>query len=382
MGFKGATVSVPPLPVDHARTRVTVSAGGETRLPCCHATDLVIEGVSPSAYTLDPRRGVITATQDIDASATYTATAHRYDAFGSKGYVAGTPRFVDPEEWGATGELYRLYVSRFGVEVIPVHAYRDGVRLDQMAEHQAWLSASRKLLGGVLQRPGLKVMTYGHSIPAMGYRVPSQMVEANGPARDVPGYFETYPTDTRALFDGLKAHTREGYAYRLVERLNNPTYLNFSIAGSRSDDQLIPGDSHPYGSGAYPARLARALELKPDVVILDFGMNDLGMPRVYESHVAILDAFRSAGAARIVMTPQVEHPAYRDRLPAVQLVRDQIAMAARDTGSVLVDTTALYLPGEEGAMGLSRWSYCAATLSTHPGRSELHAAGRLLASLA
>ncbi len=30
-------------------------------------------------------------------------------------------------------------------------------------------------------------------------------------------------------------------------------------------------------------------------------------------------------------------------------------------------------------MGLSRWSYCAATLSTHPGRSELHAAGRLLA---
>ncbi len=50
-------------------------------------------------------------------------------------------------------------------------------------------------------------MTCGHSTPAMGYRVPSQMVEANGPARDVPGYFEILAADTRALLDGLKAST-------------------------------------------------------------------------------------------------------------------------------------------------------------------------------
>ncbi len=114
-----------------ARTRVTVSAGGETRLPCCHATDLVIEGVPPSAYALDPRRASSPPLRTSTPARPTRPRRTRYDAFGSKGYVAGTPRFVDPEEWGAAGELYRLYVSRFGVEVIPVHAYRDGVRLDR-----------------------------------------------------------------------------------------------------------------------------------------------------------------------------------------------------------------------------------------------------------
>lgn len=382
LGFKGATVPVPPLPSQRISSRVKVAAGRETRLPCCHATDLAIEGVSPEAYALDERRGVITAKQDIDATASYTATAHRYDAFGAAGYVAGTPRLIDPEEWGASGELYRLYVSRFGVEAIPVHAYENGVRRDRMAAHQAWLKASRKLLGGVLRKPGIKVMAYGHSIQAMGYRSPEMMTQANGPARDLMGYFDLNDSDTRAKFEQAGGHAREGYNYRLLDRLKSPTYLNFAIPGANASATTMTGGSVAYGNGGDPTRLTAAFAMKPDVAVIDFGVNDIGNERVYEQYLHLLGAFRDAGVPRIVLTPLIEHPAWRDRLGPTQYVRDSIIKAAAQTGSVVVDVFPLYEAGEEGAMGLSRWSHCAASLSNHPGRTELRAIGRLLASLA
>lgn len=381
LGFQGAAVQIPPLPVDHARTRVTVAAGRETRLPCCHATDLVIEGVPPDAYALDERRGVLTALRDIDAEATYTATAHRYDAFGAQGYAAGTPRFIDAEEWGAVGELYRLYVSRFGVEVIPVHAYRDGVRLDRLDQHQAWVDASRRRLGGVLRKPGLKVMAYGHSVQAMGFRSPEMTTAANGPARDLPGYFSLQPSDTRAKFEEAGGHSREGFTHRLLDRLDGATYLNFAIPRSDSGAGSDVENGVTYGHGSNPARLATALAMKPDVVVVDFGLNDIGNPDPYEGYRRMLDAFKAAGVARIILTPPSEHPAWRDRPALHQAVRAATIRAADDTGSVLVDVSALYALGEEGAMGLSRWSHCAANLRNHPGRVELRATGRLLASL-
>lgn len=381
LGFKGATVSVPPLPSQRISTRVKVAAGRETHLPCCHATDLAIEGVPPDAYGLDERRGVIAAKQDIDALATCTATAHRYDAFGAAGYVAGTPRLIDPEEWGASGELYRLYVSRFGVEAIPVHAYENGVRRDRLAAHRAWLQASRKLLGGVLRKPGIKVMAYGHSIQAMGYRSP-EMNQANGPARDLMGYFKFNDDDTRAKFEQAGGHAREGYNYRLLDRLKSPTYLNFAIPETDASATPAPDGRVAYGNGADPARLAAAFAMKPDVAVIDFGVNDIGHERVYEQYLHLLGAFRDAGVPRIVLTPLIEHPAWRDRVGQTQYVRDSIIRAAAQTGSVVVDIFPLYETGEEGAMGLSRWSHCAASFRNHPGRTELRAIGRLLASLA
>jgi hypothetical protein len=381
-GFRGAVVDIPPLPVDHARTHVKVAAGRAFRLSCCHATELVIEGVTADAYALDERRGIIAARQDIDAEATYKATAHRYDAFGSQGYVSGASRFIDPEEWGATGELYRLYVSRFGVEVIAVHAYRDGVRRDRLAEHRAWVETARKRLGGVLRKRGVKVMAYGHSIQAMGYRTPEMMVVANGASRDLMGYFALNATDTRAKFDQAGGHAREGYNYRLLERLDEPAYLNFAIPGTDSSANSLTDNGVVYGHGGFQPRLSAAIAMKPDIVVVDFAVNDINETGLYARYLRILNAFKSAGVARIVMAPPIENPSWRDRQAATLLVRDAIERAANDTGSVFVDVTGLYRRGEEGALGLSAWSHCAANLSNHPGRTELREVGRLLASLA
>lgn len=381
VGFKGQRVKVPPLPTTEVRQRFLINEGQDWRLGHRNPVAFKIDGADPSGYSLDDRRGILTVKKSGLAIVSYSAVAQRYDAFGAKGYVVGTPRWLDPEEWAASGDLYRIYVTRFGAEVIPVHDFVGGVRRTELAAHKARVAAKRALLGSVLGRPGLRVLAYGHSVQAVGRLSAGMINSPNGPDRDIADYFLRSPGDTRARFEGAGGHVREGYVYRLLDRLRDPTYLNLAIPGTSSGGGFSIDKGVPYWNGGNALRLMSALGQKPDLVIVDFGLNDIGASDLVGRYTTILDKFRKAGVARIVMTPSGENPLYRDRLKAVDEVRASIAKAAAATASALVDVGPLYRPGNEGAMGLSRQSHAAADLKNHPGRTELRAIGARLAEL-
>jgi len=308
----------------------------------------------------------------------------------------GDDRALDPEEFAAatpSGRVPRLalYTTPDGSEVIPVHLWRDGIRIGEEARHAAWLEVCRARLQATFQklsgRRNIKLAGYGDSLTALGGRLPQHVAVPNGPQRDtVRHYFEAYGEDWKASVRNDGGHHRMGWNHHLADIVERRwgvkvDYENWGIAGTTSgiDSRMIDGFLYPNAANA--DRLRTMLAGRPDLVTVGVGMNDIGDPIDTRGNVvAIGRAVQESGAEVIIIAPPRQNPNFNSRDDLLwKYTHDRVVEAAHELGAAFVPTSDLY--GETGAMGLSRQSHCAASFQNHPGARELAAIGNYMGQI-
>jgi lysophospholipase L1-like esterase len=392
-----------PLPTGREET-VEIPAGiASVQLPYRH-----VELLDPPAdVELRPNEALLVRSGNTDQaiSMRYRGWSSRYDMLsvdpgsGNVQVSLGTQRALDPEEFPATTPrghvpLYSVYTTFEGAEAISVAGWRDSVREGDEARYLFWLDFCRKRLPKTLRklRSGgdIRLIGYGDSVTSLGGRDPDMLVEANGPHRDVLGYFERYGRDWK-LEHCVDTRTRRhnlGWNWQLKEAIElrwpvNVQYLNWGIPGTMSGDGEIEIEGCAYPNACAPDRIARMLEDRPDLVTVAVGMNDIGEPVDTRSNVASMcETIRAAGAEVIVVAPCRPNPGWYSRDPALWLqTYEQVVGGALDADVAYVPTWEIFGDGNEGATGLSRRSHCAASMGNHPGARELSVVGRLLSAI-
>ena len=153
----------------------------------------------------------------------------------------------------------------------------------------------------------VNVICHGHSVPAGYFRTP------------VVDTFNAYP---HLLHRGLK----ERFPYAVVN------VIVTAIGGENSESGV--------------RRFQRdVLSLRPDVVTIDYGLNDrgIGLARAEAAWQAMIDQAKAAGAKVILLTPTPDTSARLDD-PADPLNQhaQQIRTLARRNGVALVDSLARF----------------------------------------
>lgn len=157
------------------------------------------------------------------------------------------------------------------------------------------------------QNRTVNIVCHGHSVPAGYFRTP------------VVDTFNAYP---HLLHQGLK----ERFPYAVLN------VIVTAIGGENSE------------SGA--KRFERdVLALRPDVVTIDYGLNDrgIGLSRAEDAWKAMISQAKAAGVRVILLTPTPDMAAQLDA-PADPLNQhaEQIRRLARDNGVALVDSLARF----------------------------------------
>ncbi len=363
---------------------------------------VLAQGTDYVAYLDQGAVGLPSAGSAVPVSYVATARAQRYDIVSvnpkTKAVVVtkGTDRFTrDPEYYrpvlpAGNIELYVAYVTWHGVDLIPVMHHRNYVRDDRKAEVAIRQSYNRSCLPNTLKalRTGsaLKIIPYGDSITAIG----GGAFTANGSTRDLASWLSDMPADTKALFPtydgpaGVGAHIRIGWAWVLKAALERRygsalSVLNYGWGGTTSGNNN-PDASH-YG-GLWPDRIAPVLAEGPGLMLLAFGMNELGDANTYANIVSIIGQAKAVGQEVIVITPPRCNEIGRGTVyDAWRKTHDDLVLAALDTGSAYVSTFELDGKGFEGAVARSPQSMCTMNLYNHPWPYELADIGNLIASI-
>lgn len=307
----------------------------------------------------------------------------------------GKDRKLDPEEFEANApqgmeEIFALFSTPAGSEVIPVHEWRSGVKRGHEAEHSAWLKECQSRLPRLMSKIGsqqaVTLAGYGDSITSLGSRSPDQINQANGSRRDTLRHFEAYGDDWRSQIPLFGGHHRLGWNWFLKEAIERASgapclYQNWGLAGTTSGTgyQVIDGSDYP--NAANPTRVEKMLCDNPDLVVVCVGMNDIGDPIDTKANlVQIINHIQSHGAEALIVAPPRQNPNFHSRDDLLwRYTHQRVTEAAEQSAVALVPMDKLY--GETGAMGLSRQSHCAASFTNHPGRRELAAIGRLIAQI-
>jgi lysophospholipase L1-like esterase len=315
----------------------------------------------------------------ISTNAVFSYLPDRYDSIfldpknSSLSFAQGVARNVDAEEYiPATPEgkirLCNIAVTGDKIRVIPTYEKRTTiVKGDLTAFH-------KKLKSG---KP-IKLLGYGDSITAVQTRgqIP---YEPNSKVRDrYERYLFRYPEDTVNLVekfdfeDGAgKKRCKIGWNWRLAEAIekkygNKVEYLNCGIGGTRSDATKK--------QGLYPDRIKAALDAKPDIVVLAFGMNELGSARTEKNTDEIIKKFKAIGADVIVMgVPQI-NGARVNIMDRWKKTNDDLKRVAQSNNCPFVDTTQVNL-------GIAPEHICSANQYNHPGINELKKYGEALAGV-
>ena len=317
------------------------------------------------------------------------------DPKGKLHLLLGKDRELDPEEFGARVSLglkkqFALHSTPNGSELIPVHEWRNGVKIGHEAKHQEYLALSRDLLPLLMAKlkaqRSISIAGYGDSITSLGGRSPDQVLQSNGTRRDTLRHFEAYGDDWRAGVPLFNGHHRLGWNWFLkatIERKWNVpvNYHNWGIAGTTSGTGIRTIDDHDYPNAAEPGRVERMLLDKPDLVVVCVGMNDIGDPIDTKSNiVSIGEAIRSTGSEMLVVGVPRQNPNFQSRDDLLwKYTHNKVIEAAKELQVAYVPLDQLY--GETGAMGLSRQSHCAASFTNHPGARELAAIGEYMAQI-
>jgi lysophospholipase L1-like esterase len=295
--------------------------------------------------------------------------------------------------------LYSVYTTFEGVEAIPLAGWNGLVKAGEEARYVSWLEFCRQRLPATLRKlrsgQDIRLAGYGDSITSLGGRDPEMLVIPNGMHRDNLGYFERYSADWKIAqahptdYGGQKVpHHRLGWNWQLKRTVEERwpvqvEYLNWGVPGTTSDAGERVIEDCAYLNGANPARLARLLEDRPDIVTVGFGMNDVGEQIDTRANiVAICNAIRGGGAEVIVIGPCRQNPSWNSRDPMLwKHTYEAVIAGAFEAGVAFVPTWELFGDGNEGATGLSRRSHCAASMGNHPGARELAAVGKLLSAI-
>lgn len=386
-----------PLPYRYVRNMTVVRASDSVQLTGgIDYTDNLFDGALVS--------GLIN-TLDIPVKLTYTGYSSRYDLIevdpftGTLSVVKGTDRVYDPEEYIPAPTAGKIpvcmaYVYADSVQVIPLYDWFGGVKAGTEVEQAKLAAHNASCLSGVLGklRSGgdINLAGYGDSITAQGSGV---WDTANGVTRDVVTYFADIPSDTKAtwtLYDhsdgGGSIHTHFGWNFILKSHLETlfggtVTYYNYGLGGTDSANYI---DGVLRG-GSEPGRLAAMLSCNPDLVVIAFGMNEIGQSDTTNNMVTIIEACKAAGADVIVLgCPRPSYLGWSRTAAALKLwmqTNDRLWLAARHAGAAFVSTT--YFEGDDGfgSDGISPHSYCTANRYNHPGPAQLATIGQFLCSL-
>jgi lysophospholipase L1-like esterase len=328
-------------------------------------------------YYLSPEGG-LAGLKDIKpfkVKAHYTFLTGRYDSIfldkkkGNLLHLKGRQRDIDSEEYipecpSGCIRLFNISVKGDNYKVIPV--------IPPEIPKPVGLE---KFVAKVKTGGKVKIAGYGDSITAVQIRKYPGF-NANGKFRDRPErYLYRYPEDTVSRYelydfgDGLgKRHCKIGWNWPSVTMLKNKygldvEYLNFGIGGTNSAETK--------NNGLYPPRLKKAIEAKPDLVVLAFGMNEIGNPQTGKRVSGIIKAFKAGGAEIIVFgVPQI-NGTRRGTIKNWDKTNSLLASAAAESDCVFVDPRTI-------GLGIAPEHICSANLYNHPGPGELKVYGRFL----
>jgi lysophospholipase L1-like esterase len=313
----------------------------------------------------------------IQTLATFSYFPDRYDSLffdpvnGSFALVQGPVRNIDAEEYipaTPAGKIRFCTIAVTGdkVQVVTTYEKRTAVIEGSLTALQ------KKLKSG----ESIKVLGYGDSITAMGA---GRTYEPNSKDNDrFEGYFSRFPNDTINAIekydfqDGVgKKHCKNGWNWKLIETIekkynNNVEYLNCGIGGTSSDATK--------NNGLFMDRIEVALAVKADLVVLAFGMNELGSSRTEKNIDEIIKKFKAMGADVIVMgVPQINGTRINDRNRWKE-TNDLLKKVALANNCPFIDTA-------EVNLGIAPEHICSANQYNHPGIFELNKYGEALAEV-
>ena len=306
-------------------------------------------------------------------------------------------------------ELGRILHRGAQAVYVPTWRWCDGVHVERRPEWESWLKRSRSSL--VITRDRLarslpiRIIAYGDSRTAMGGAYGNNGFINTRPnsekplfRRDVPSYFASYHRDLQREFglhrevlldfdDGWgPIHVREGVTFRIVHALeqaypgqkfslggerDRSSYHNWGIGGTDSTELCrTDGKSGLIGYGLYPQRWDA---LKADViagatlVILNFGMNEIGRDFTYANLTRMASELKTLGAEVLILS--TARPRIGD-IEAWRFTCQQTVRAAIETGAAWVDAAELVSPENLVGLGLSEFEISDANYINHDGLSE------------
>lgn len=413
---KQQTVVLPDLPIDTITAEPhTLSFTSPIWLARRFVQSVVVKRHSDSAvltrtttgsdgnYKLAPESGAlfgVVNTADYLVDIDYQAGQQQYHLIyvdpltAVVGVVSSTVRAQDPEEYRPacpSGKipLYAVYSFRIPnymcIELIPVHAFRNYVRIGKEAEHVEWLDHCRKYLPKTFKKliagSPIRVAGYGDSNMYMGGASGSITRRTDG---DAPGFFTSQrgASDTTAALTTFSQDSNTkvavNYPYFVKAAIENGygckvTYDNFGISGSTTSSGTFGGSNS--------ARMTALIAGGYDLVIISLGTNTF----VASEYTTIVSTFQAAGIEVIVLgTPPWNFYAGTQLAgspPIASWTADNEAMRriALAKNAAYVYTPALFGRGNEGATGLSQRSLAATSTTNHGGIAERRHIGEYMA---
>ncbi len=344
-------------------------------------------------YSISRNRGVLARTSgaaNYAVTVSYRGYKHRYDLVvadantGVVSVVKGTDTVVDPESFkpalpAGSIALFMVYAWRDGVDIIPVHKFQDHVHVDRRTEYQEMQARNKRLLAPVLARAvrgqPITLAGYGDSITAKGG---TRDLTPNGTSRDLFSFFARFSDEIKATipkFDvdgtpnsaGLFDHMGWNWAIKAaLERFGSTvTYLNFGIGGSTSANS-INGTIY---NGLHPDRMAPLLASGSHLVVIAFGMNELGSSTTYANMRSIIEQLKGVGSLPLVVTPPRPNILSRSSTDWLK-THDELVRVAYDTNVPVVSLYDIFGPGQEGAFGFSPKNMCNQNIVNHPSIEE------------
>jgi lysophospholipase L1-like esterase len=317
--------------------------------------------------------------EQVKVRAEYTYLPERYDglflslADGRLFLVPGVVRAVDAEEYipatpAGCLRIANVVATGSALTVIPTWAQTPPVQPGSLDHLQAKIKAGETI----------RVLGYGDSITAV--QKGRVTFTPGGVMRDRPELFcNRYPQDTRDRIerfdfkDGAgKVHCRLGWNWKLVEALKKRSglaveYYNAGIGSTTSKNAK--------SQGLDEARLAEALAVKADLVVLAFGMNELGSSQTEGNMSELVKRFKAAGADVVIMgVPLINGTRPSGHQRAWEKTNALLSAVATAQNCAFVDPRKINL-------GLKPDHVCSANLYNHPGMHELHCYGIALASV-
>lgn len=304
---------------------------------------------------------------------------------------AGVERDFDAVEYrpapdeGRMGIGY-LHVVGATVTAIDTSRFQGGVvRRGCEADWQQLLmhnrACLRRVLGKVARGDAVKVASYGDSIVAVQLGDPPYT--ANGAGRDRPeNYLINMPADTVASLpkydfgDGAgQVHVKISAVWSLIGALEQASgqpveYLNFGRGGSTS--------ANTQHNGLWPARLQPVLDSGSDVLLLHFGMNELGQSTTLANIKSIASQARAVGMDVIVMSVPRRNVVDGPALTGWNYTNRALWRAAVEAGAAFAPQHWIVTDEQLGGMGASPDSLGAAALFNHPGPAEFARYGQVL----
>jgi hypothetical protein len=349
------------------------------------------------AYHVDGKLRGLVNVAPYNVNTTYSYKRERYDVVQLDPQTLavtiklGVERDFDAIEYRAkpdAGQLALGYLHMVGATVNPINACEflgTVVRRSAQPDWQRVVMHNQRCLrrvsGKAARGEALTIAAYGDSIVAI--QTGAVGYTANGQNRDRPETYLSYvPADTVAALpkydfgDGAgTVHIKISAPWQLVtafEELSGQpvTYLNFGIGGTNSADTI--------NNGLYPDRLAPMLASGADLLLIHFGMNELGQTATLDRVKSIALQARAAGMDVVIMSVPRRNAVDGAALAGWEYTNRALWLAAKESGSAFAPQHWIGRNDQLGGIAAAANSLSMANLINHPGPSEFDRYGSVL----